>query len=174
MTSSGLKESLKALSKPAGNVLKSMRVGNIAEKLVIETLNTYGYDAKKNEDKAKKYDYDVLATINGKEVSFEVKFDVMAARTGNIAIEYWNSKKNQPSGIMVTKADYWVHVIEDEEQTKLVYVTPVANLKKFIELNKPKRTIESGGDNNANLYLYSTEVILSCFSELNPSFFSQF
>lgn len=149
-----------------------MRVGEIAEKLLIDTLNEFGYNAKKNGDHSKRYEFDVEATINGELVTFEVKFDVMAARTGNIAIEYWNSKKNEPSGLTATKAKYWVHVIEDEEQNKLMYITEVVNLIGFIELNKPKRVIEGGGDNNANLYLYQKEEILKCFTEVGQGYFA--
>lgn len=163
---------MSAVKQPAKSVLKSMRVGEIAEKLLIDTLNEFGFNAKKNEDHSKRYEFDVEATINGELVTFEVKFDVMAARTGNIAIEYWNSKKNEPSGLTATKAKYWVHVIEDDEQNKLMYITEVVNLVGFIELNKPKRVIEGGGDNNANLYLYQKEEILKCFTEVGPDYFA--
>lgn len=163
---------MSVVKQPAKSVLKSMRVGEIAEKLLIDTLNEFGYNAKKNGDHSKRYEFDVEATINGELVTFEVKFDVMAARTGNIAIEYWNSKKNEPSGLTATKAKYWVHVIEDEEQNKLMYITEVVNLIGFIELNKPKRVIEGGGDNNANLYLYQKEEILKCFTEVGQGYFA--
>ena len=48
---------------------------------------------------------------DGSTVTFEVKTDVMAKQTGNIAIE--TSSNSEASGVIATQADYWVVEIPD-------------------------------------------------------------
>lgn len=55
-----------------------------------------------NEDK----DCDLVADINGREVTIEVKEDVRVMDTGNVVIEC--ESRGKPSGIMTTTADFWV------------------------------------------------------------------
>jgi len=43
------------------------------------------------------------------DVKIEVKKDDWVVRSGNIAIEF--ESRGKPSGIMVTKASFWAHVI---------------------------------------------------------------
>jgi hypothetical protein len=47
-----------------------------------------------------------------KKNSVEVKVDSTAVRTGNLAIEYWNTSLNEPSGILSTKANLWLHCVD--------------------------------------------------------------
>lgn len=79
----------------------------------------------------------------------------MAARTGNLAIEYYNVKKASPSGISSTKSDLWVVVLENE-----VWISATRKLRKYFNETKPHRTIECGGDDNAAFKLYRKEEIL--------------
>jgi hypothetical protein len=129
-------------------------IGDCAEDELIELLKSIGLTVEKNTDKTKFYDYDVCACHENDWISFEVKNDVMSGKTGNLAIEYWNSKKNAPSGVMATKASYWVHKFNG----KLHYCL-VADLKNFLDKTPPKRIIKSGGDDNADLFLYTIETI---------------
>lgn len=87
------------------------------------------------------------------EFTTEVKWDLYAAKSGNIAIEMWNPKTNKPSGLTATKADIWCHITDG------LYFVSVNVLKKYVENNKPKRLIASGGDSNATLYLYDISTI---------------
>ena len=50
-------------------------------------------------------------------------------RTGNICIEY--RKNGQPSGICVTKADYWVHELRREGNTLCYLMFPMERLKEL-------------------------------------------
>ena len=43
----------------------------------------------------------------------EVKFETTPERTGNVCIEYWNSHLDQPSGVLGTSANLWLHIIPD-------------------------------------------------------------
>lgn len=63
-------------------------------------------------------------------------------KTGNIAIEIECNGK--PSGIMVTKADYWVHILAngDKDYCRLIFDTKTIKklTKKYIS------TLKNGGD----------------------------
>ena len=48
-------------------------------------------------------------------------------RTGNIFIEF--ESRGKPSGIAVTKADFWVHQLVKEDQTVIYLMFPIARLK---------------------------------------------
>jgi hypothetical protein len=87
----------------------------------------------------------------------EVKFDLYAARSGNIAIEFYNPKKGKPSGIGITKADLWFQVIPPLN----VWVTTVKRLKQYLEEKKPHKIVSCGGDDNASLFLYRKEKIFA-------------
>lgn len=146
----------------------SKNAGDIAEQLVLEHLRQKKrvVNCGLNEDKSKRYEYDVWAETADYIMTFEVKHDLYANRSGNIAIEFFNSKKSAPSGITATKADYWVHVLTDENGS-VGYIVEVPNLKKFLDTVKPHRTITGGGDSNADLFLYKKEDILPIFSLLS-------
>lgn len=142
-----------------GGFKRSLSLGNQAEALLQATLKEAGIDSTINSDRRKLKDYDVIATLtDDSTVSFEVKFDMYAAKSGNIAIEFFNSKSSTPSGLTATKADLWCHVITNPMS---VWVASVVRLKKFCEEVKPLRTITSGGDNNSCMYLYKQDLICS-------------
>lgn len=106
--------------------------------------------------------WDIKLTLGQEEITIEVKFDLMASKTGNMAIEFYNSKLCKPSGIAATKAKLWAVVLNGES-----YICGVARLKMFLKDNKPLKTISSGGDNNASLYIYKLEKILPIFRLLD-------
>lgn len=141
---------------------KQKRAGDFAEDLVVEFLTGKGFECDKS--KGKNYDYDVSAKNDKIELTFEVKYDIMSEKTGNIALEYWNCRKNEPSGITVTKSDYWVFVLTRKGEHSL-HFAKVAELKKFIDDVTPKKIIPIGGDKNASLMLYDEDVILPAFTE---------
>lgn len=147
-------------------MLESMKVGKKAEIELVEFLTSKGYESSLNTDHEKRYEYDVLARKKNKVLTFEVKHDLMATKTGNVAIEYRNSKQDKPSGIDRTTADYWCHKIDGN-----IYICKVKDLLKFIEDNKPLRIVKSGGDNNADIYLYKKENFLSVAVELSTYVF---
>lgn len=62
-----------------------------------------------NEDK----DCDIVADIDGREVTIEVKEDVRTKDTGNVVIEC--ESRGKPSGIMTTNADFWVFRVHTNE-----------------------------------------------------------
>ncbi len=120
-------------------------IGDTAEDELVQYLKSLDLTVVKNTERSKFYDYDVCANYENDWLSFEVKNDVMSGKTGNLAIEYWNSKKNAPSGIMATKASYWVHKFNDE-----LHYCLVADLKIFLDKTPPKRIIKAGGNANSD------------------------
>lgn len=140
--------------------LNSKKIGDKAEIEVLNILRSIGLNCELNNNKELKYDYDIISS--NPILTFEVKMDLYATKSGNICIEFFNSKKNIPSGIMITKADYWIHVLIENE-IMVPYIISVCELKKFISTTSPHKTITSGGDKNANLFLYKKEDILSKF-----------
>lgn len=137
----------------------NMSVGKIGEKAVMAVLRRAGIECKLG-PQGKFYDYDIECTFEDLRFTVEVKFDVMAAKTGNIAIETRNSFQNTPSGIEATKADIWTIVLK-ELDSYAVFITTVPKLKAFIKQFRPLREIPNAGDCNANILLYREDFILS-------------
>lgn len=134
-------------------VYKDIKIGEEAEKLVLDIFKLYGIDCHKVIRSAF---YDLKIEAFGLERFIEVKHDIMALKTGNIAIECFNTKQNKPSGITVTKADFWCYVLSDLS----IHIATVQNIKTFMDLNKPKRIVENAGDGNAMICLYPKEQVL--------------
>ena len=80
--------------------------GQQAEREAIEKLKTYFSitdDADFEICDTNEYDIRIVS----KNLTFEVKNDLMAAKTGNVAIEYESRGKN--SGINATQADFLIY-----------------------------------------------------------------
>lgn len=142
------------------NFLRDLEVGNAGQAMVITQLIKSNIRSELNKTKA----FDLEVFHENLRKTLEIKYDIYAARSGNIAIEYFNPKTCKPSGITATEADFWVHVLTGESG---IWITSVSQLKSFIDNNKPHKVIEAGGDNNAALYLYKKEVILPVFNRLD-------
>lgn len=56
---------------------------------------------------------DIVAEVGGQTVTIEVKEDVRTKDTGNVVIEC--ESRGKPSGIMTSKADFWVFRIHTNE-----------------------------------------------------------
>lgn len=57
---------------------------------------------------------DITFTIPNGQKKFEVKYDIASEEHGNIVLEYRKTDSKgyylKPSGLSITRADYWVHV----------------------------------------------------------------
>lgn len=141
--------------------------GDAAENELLEYLHSVGIDAELNLIYSLRYDYDIIArnvnhsTLKDEVLTFECKHDSMASRTGNIAIEYHNSKQDKPSGINTTSANLWAHKVDGQ-----IWLIGTNKLREFIATNTPHKTIIGGGDENANLYLYKTYVFTNTCTKL--------
>ena len=133
-------------------MLKSLAIGQEAELELVTHLNSIGMKAHVNQVKELRYDFDVQADYKLSSVTFEAKNDKMATKTGNVAIEYYNSKQCKPSGIYVTKAKWWVHKIDG-----VMWICEVEKLINFTKTEKADKMIVGGGDKNADLFIYRVD-----------------
>ena len=85
--------------------VKSKKFGDYAESQVINIFSSLGKTTPNNT-----IDYDILVEFDI-PFTIEVKYDLYAEKSGNIAIEYFNTKKQAASGLYPTKADFWVHYL---------------------------------------------------------------
>ncbi len=111
-----------------------------------------------------------MATNGIYTILLEVKFDKMSKFTGNLAFEFWNPKKNEPSGLTASKSDFWVYCFNSPLEA---YIVELSVLKDYIELHPAKKVIHVGGDKNASLYLYDKDQIVADIfwriDELDPN-----
>ena len=139
---------------------KNLAQGKKGEKYVYKSLTSANIECEYNKDEQSRLEYDLKGKINNKKFTIEVKLDFLAAKTGNIAIEFYNSSKNEKSGINGTKATIWAHIILDEGNP-VIYLASVKKLKQYIKNNKPWKKLLNVGDGNANIYLYKADNILT-------------
>jgi len=133
---------------------RDLPIGQHGEFLVQQILAKINVDVEFNHDKY----YDIKAKIGKENVLIEVKLDLYAEKSGNIAIEFYNPKTMKFSGINITEANLWAHIVKLNDEYQ-VWLANVNLLKCFIEAFPAKRIIECGGDNNASLYLYDKDYI---------------
>ena len=151
------------------NFSQTLAVGKLAESYVLRLLNGCGLKAAPVAFAQRSF-WDVQAEVPnwwGLEdnlLKLEVKHDIYHARTGNIAIEVFNTVSNKPSGLTNTKADLWVCVLHDS-----MWIAKTEFLKTFVfdAGIKPKKIVDNAGDGNAMIYLYSDDEILSIFHRVD-------
>ena len=79
----------------------------------------------------------------------EVKAEIDKWRdTGNIAIEIRCNGKL--SGLSVTKAAHWCHVLSYKNEIKMILIFPIEELKRIVRelVDKKEAKVVMGGDNN--------------------------
>ena len=71
-------------------------------------------------------------------------------KTGNIAIELMI--QSNLSGLTITEADWWAHVLSYRNKIESVILIPVPKLKKLVKqlVKEGKARITMGGDDNAS------------------------
>ena len=105
-------------------------------------------------------EYDILISCSGKQISFEIKDDILSAATGNIAIEF--ECRGKPSGIAVTKADYWIQKINNR-----FYIIKTKELRSAIRSHLFTSST-SGGDpgSKTKLFLFKQSAFLHLWIKL--------
>ena len=134
---------------------KDLAIGKVGEDSVIKALRRAKLSAKRNSKKENRSYYDIESEIGNVPFTVEVKNDLYASKSGNIAIEIHNPRSNKKSGLSITKSDIWAHIVDSQ-----LWVTKTKDLKKFVKTNKPVRQVDYAGDGNANLLLFKMEDIL--------------
>lgn len=145
---------------------RDLRLGQIGQQKVVDIFTKADIPIKENTDKKRLSKYDLIFPFAEKDWTIEVKYDLYAAKSGNIAIEYFNPKTGKPSGIMATLSDFWIQVLTNPDK---VFMIKTEKLRKFLSSRPAHRIIGSGGDGNASLLLYTMDSILGEFVEIDSN-----
>ena len=94
-----------------------------------------------------KYEDCLADILNKGKVEVKTERDIWVD-TGNIVVEI--RYKSKPSGLSVTQADYWAHIMTKDSVIKFILLFPVETLKKRVKylLKNKKAKIVMGGDDN--------------------------
>ena len=97
-------------------------------------------------------DWDIKAwrPLSNVEMTFEVKYDEMSAKTGNVAIEY--ESRGKLSGISTTTAKYWVQYFDNAYHSVLVSV-----LKQELPEISHRKVVGGDAGSNTKMYLIRKE-----------------
>lgn len=81
------------------------------------------------------------------KITLEVKVDVMAGKTLNAAIEFWDVRRDKPTGILETTASLWLHCVPEGEALRCYELDTKRLLRLCIETGE----MRTGGDYNSSL-----------------------
>lgn len=111
--------------------------------------------------------YDLLVNHSGDTTSIELKEDFEAARTGNVAIEYYS--RGKPSGIRTTQADIYWYTVHYNGFYKYLAIS-VNKLKEFFKTSYDYYSVV-GGDKNSytKMYLMKVKLFESICNEMYKS-----
>jgi len=141
------------------NFRKELIEGEEGERIVLTDLESMGgtfiSDNKDNR-------YDLLISKNGKEITYEIKTDVLCSPsydTGNIFLEY--ECRGKTSGIMVCQADWFVTYFKHFNELWYIKTKDLLNLIETESL----RSVGNSGDEGSNTkgYLLSRHKYKSHF-----------
>lgn len=134
---------------------EDLEYGERGERYVMKTLSDYFHESiKKNPNKESK-DYDLIGGVH----TFEVKRDKMFKETDNVALEIGH--KGKPSGVLWTKADYWVLLLEED-----IWIAPLKTLREWV-FSGSAPTVKGGDDNNSKIVLMDKKELDKAFVRIN-------
>ena len=144
------------------NIKEDFAKGKEGEDLVKRLLAKSGIESSANKTRKNLSYYDMSSDLGDKSFTVEVKNDLYAEKSGNIAIEIYNPIAKKKSGISITKSDLWAHIALGE-----VWIAKTEAIKDYIR-NNEGRKITYAGDGNATILLYEARKIFnSCFSRID-------
>jgi len=79
--------------------------------------------------------------------TYEIKLDLQTTRTHNACIEFWDSRRNCPSGILATQASHWLHCVPENGGIRCYEI----EVKKLLKLCMECGTVKQGGDFNSSV-----------------------
>ena len=97
------------------------------------------------------YERTLAAILQNEKIEVKTERDKWKT-TGNIAIELFNHNKSKPSGLSITKADYWATILVHNFKLYGIHILPVDYLKRRTKeiVKSGKGKIVNGGDFNAS------------------------
>lgn len=131
---------------------QDLLVGQTAEDVVADILkNRYSITVTKNNSTSYNTlkEYDLLLDNS---VKVEVKHDLMATQTKNLALEIECNKK--PSGITASKASLWIYLIDET-----IYIFKLKDLIDEVQKGTYHRIVYGGDGGRARLALFNLNQI---------------
>ena len=117
----------------------------------------YGSKQVGEKGKTNAWDFEMFFPFKG-TFSFEIKEDIRAKETGNIAVEYHCREKL--SGISVSKADYYIYRIHQEAGIQH-YIIETPELKRLIKSQFYwKKVVGGDPDSQTKMYLFKVDVFI--------------
>lgn len=142
--------------------IKDLKESQQQENELASIFQHAGYTVTTTQSEGNYSDYDlkVVYTSSKKESTIELKFDILAAKTQNVAVELNKTikGKTQDSGLSATKADYIVYKFPDLPH---FYGLPTEDLKYLIETKKYKKLVTGGDGKRVNLALFDRQVFIN-------------
>jgi hypothetical protein len=140
---------------------ENLRIGHHFEDIALSLIDPY---VKVNlAPKDKKFDdWDIQAYHKtGEVISYEVKADLEAKKTGNFFIEI-KDKFNQPSGLLLTKSDYYLLIKTNSDNSDVdeSYLIPTEMLVEYN--NTKKYRFVFGGNGAYGFLLPERDIIQLC------------
>ena len=134
-----------------GNFLKDLEESKVAVNIVKSFLQHFHSKASNlsieelERERQHEGDVEVLSDC-GIAYSVEVKYDIMAQKTGNLCFETHNGK-GDPTGVLSTEADE-IHYVVPEENGFTLYMFDTKNLRAYLfdAKNISKLRVVKGGD----------------------------
>jgi len=133
------------------NFKKDLEMGEKAQNEAIEKIKKEFQGIEILESKAIIKEFDIKGKHKNREITFEIKWDIMSEETENVAIEY--ECRGKISGIDVTEADYWIYKIKND-----FYLIETIKIKQAIQ-NKIYFKKVIGGDAGSFTRLYLIKVL---------------
>ena len=145
------------------NFNKDLPVAQKTEMEVASLIESKIPNAKLKESCNNK-DYDLLFDFGGLDVKLEVKEDFFAHKSGNTVIEF--ESRGRPSGIVTSKADYWVYKIHESDGIHF-YISKTQDIKQAIDKKKWFRIVD-GGDTGSGtkMFLFKLERFKEFFKKI--------
>lgn len=105
-----------------------------------QTLQQIGYTATTTQSDGSFKPYDVCATIPNSniELKYEIKLDLRACDTGNIAVELFKELNGERTmtGLSATQADFYVYTFPGDANFYIIHVDVLKNLVRNKQYTK--------------------------------------
>ena len=120
-------------------------VDRVRKKWKKDYTSNWDIDLKFGED----FEYSLANTLSLGKVEVKTERDKWK-ETGNIAIELMN--QGTLSGLTITKAEWWAHILSFNNKIESVILIPVDKLKRRVKqlVEDGRGKIVMGGDNNVS------------------------
>lgn len=133
------------------NFNKDLQDGQRAEREAIEKLQIHFPEISDFRQSNTK-DFDIEGIVDGQPITFEVKNDLMAHQTGNVAIEY--ECRGKTSGLAVTTANFWIYKFDN---TFFLFETNILRERLFAEKKYFRKV--TGGDEGSFTKMYLVKAV---------------